>query len=196
VSLPPTSGGHHDLLVEWPITGIGDWPALTGDVGWKPVQGDARCLPAGVSRWLPTHCCPVGLDFCRAAAKDSVTQIAEISTNRPERAATCQPRASIREFHERLRRPGLRIESSHKALKGRHKCQTGWPGVTRRDHQCRTWLESHVEPRNEPWNVANSRRTRNRTAPTQPNERHTWELRNQRATPVTPFQVYWESIDR
>jgi hypothetical protein len=28
--------------------------------------------------------------------------------NRPERAGTCQPRASIREFHERLRRPGLR----------------------------------------------------------------------------------------
>jgi hypothetical protein len=68
--------------------------------------------------------------------------------NRPERAGTCQPRASIREFHERLRRPGLPIESSHKALKGRHKRQTGWPGVIRR------------------------------------------------ATPVTPFQGYWESIDR
>ena len=62
MSLPPTSGGHHDLLVEWPITGIVDWPALTGDVGWKPVQGDARRLPAGVSRWaLRTAACLVDL---------------------------------------------------------------------------------------------------------------------------------------
>ena len=74
--------------------------------------------------------------------------------DRPERAATCQPRASIREFHERLRRPGLQIELSHKALKGRNKCQTEWRGVTQRDHRCRIWLESHVEPRNLPRNIA------------------------------------------
>jgi hypothetical protein len=108
--------------------------------------------------------------------------------NRPERAATCQPRASIREFHERLRRPGLRIESSHEALKGRNKCQTEWTGVARRDHRCRTWLESHVEPRNVPWNVVNGRTTRSRTARSQSNERPTCEPRNQRRL-LRPFRA-------